>query len=39
MGKKNATRIQNAAAKNLGEESLASKLSDWLDFDAMDNNL
>jgi hypothetical protein len=39
MGKKNATRIQNADAKNLGEESLASKSSDWIDFDAMDNHL
>jgi len=34
-----ATRIQNADANNLGEESLASKSSDWIDFDAMDNHL
>jgi hypothetical protein len=39
MEKMNATRIQNADANNLGEESLASKSSDWIDYDAMDNHL
>ena len=34
-----ATRIQNADANNLGEESLASKSSDWMYFDVMDNHL
>jgi hypothetical protein len=39
MDKKIATKIQNADANNLGEESLARKSSDWIDFDAMDNHL
>jgi hypothetical protein len=39
MEKMNATKIQNADANNLGEESLASKSSDWIYFDAMDNHL
>jgi hypothetical protein len=39
MDKRIATKIQNADANNMGEESLASKSSDWIDFDAMDNHL
>jgi hypothetical protein len=39
MDKKIATKTQNADANNLGEESLASKTSDWIDLDAMDNHL
>jgi len=39
MDKKIATKIQNADANNLGEESLASKSSDCIDFDAMGNHL
>jgi hypothetical protein len=39
MDKKIAIKIQNADANNLGEESLASKSSDWINFDAMDNHL
>jgi hypothetical protein len=39
MDKKISTKIQNADANNMGEESLASKSSDWIDFDSMDNHL